>query len=86
MSIKTVDLQTIAQICFVAVGTLREAVSEDEVEAKTWEELPAEEQGKITDYCVAVLSGRQTPDTYEGRMIARICHQFMDPKKTLKYA
>lgn len=82
---KNVELATIAQICFVAVATLRCAIDEEK-EYTTWEDLDQDTQGKITDYCVAVLSGRPTPDTFEGQMISRICHQFMDPKKTLKYA
>lgn len=84
MTIKSIEVRTIAQICYVAVSVLREAASSEAQPA--WEEVDAQAQGVITDYVVAVLSGRSTPDTHEGMMISRICHQFSDPKKTLKYA
>jgi len=85
MTIKSIAVDTIAKICFVAVQSQREALGEAE-EYAPWEELDPVEQGKITDYVVAVLTGRATPDTPDGKMIARICHQFADPKKSLKYA
>lgn len=85
MSIKSIEVMTIAQICFVAVSSQREALGE-EVEGGTWQEVDPEQQHEIINYVTKVLTGQATPDTPDGRMIARICHQFADPKKTLKYA
>jgi hypothetical protein len=85
MSIKSIDVSTIAQICFVAVASQRQALS-PETELQLWDEIDKEQQDKVTEYVCATLSGRPTPDTADGRMISRICHQFADPKKTLKYA
>ena len=85
MSVKSIEVNTIAKICFVAVQSQREALGEVE-EYAAWEELTPEQQGKTTDYVVAVLTGRQAPDTADGKMISRICAQFTDAKKSLKYA
>ena len=84
MSIKSIDVQTIAQICYVAVASQREALGEES--GAPWEEVEKEQQDEITNYVCKVLTGQPTPETPDGRMISRICHQFADPKKTLKYA
>lgn len=113
MSIKSIEVSQIAQICFAAVATLRfelkvaagkvalcgcPACMGEEVDktkkqppctaetAQSWEGLSDEEKGATIDYITRVLTGRPCPDTPDGRMIARVCHQFSDPKKTLKYA
>lgn len=85
MSIKSIDVNTIAKLCFVAVQSQREAMGETE-EYAAWEELTPDQQGKTIDYVVGVLTGRPAPDTADGKMISRLCAQFADPKKTLKYA
>jgi len=85
MSIKSIDVQTIAQICFVAVSSQREAMGNADG-LTLWDEVEKERQDEIVEYVCATLTGRATPDTADGRMISRICHQFADPKKSLKYA
>lgn len=113
MTIKSIEVAQIAQICFAAVSTLRFELKQaqgklvvcgcpvcmgEEVEKgkklppctaekpQTWEGLTEDERGSTIDYITRVLTGRPCPDTPDGRMIARVCHQFADPKKTLKYA
>ena len=84
MTIKSIAVETIAKICFVAVQCQREALGEEA--GAPWEEVDKEQQDEITTYVCKVLSGQPTPDNADGRMISRICHQFADPKKSLKYA
>lgn len=84
MSIKSINVETIAKICFVAVMCQREALGGET--GQPWEEVDKDTQDEITTYVCKVLSGQETPDTADGKMIARICHQFADPKKSLKYA
>ncbi|EAO1621232.1 hypothetical protein ABFT38_002488 [Salmonella enterica] len=84
MSIKSIDVQTIAQICYVAVASQREEMGGQR--GAPWEKVEKEQQDEITNYVCKVLTGQPTPETADGRMIASICRQFADPKKTLKYA
>ncbi len=74
----------LAQLCFVAVSTQRENMEVGEYQ--NWEELEQDIKNEVTGYVLKVLTGQQCPDTPDGRMIARLCHQFVDEKKSLKYA
>ncbi|GDX06341.1 hypothetical protein [Buttiauxella sp. A111] len=80
----SLEVSTIAQICYAGVTALREALTKEP--QPEWDALQPEDQGKIVDYIVMVLTGRPTPDTPEGEVIRRICSVLRSEKKTLKYA
>jgi methyl coenzyme M reductase subunit C len=81
---KTLEVTVIAQICYAGVTALREAMTKEQ--QPEWDALNPEDQGRIVDYIVMVLTGRSTPDNPEGEVIRKICNVLRSEKKSLKYA
>jgi hypothetical protein len=79
-----IALHEVAAICHAAVSGYRLATTgEDQPE---WADLTADEQGVITDWAAALLTGRTIGDSPECQIVKGIISVVRDEKKTLKYA